>query len=126
MFDITRDADGIIHIEISGQIDSEAMRKGLDRFLDLVGKEGPIDAVYLARDISMPTAGAIAVEFGYLPKLFGLIGRMRRIALVSNQGWVRGWAKVESAFIPGLVIECFEPGEEDRALAYAKGEHAPA
>lgn len=58
------------------------------------------------------------------------LDRFGRVAVVSDQPWVRWATKVESAILPGISYETFEPSERDQALAWVNGErplpHAPA
>lgn len=62
----------------------------------------------------------------YLPRAWHMLRereRFGRIAVVSEQAWLRWATKLESALIPGLSYETFLPHERDRALAWVKGEH---
>lgn len=50
------------------------------------------------------------------------LDRFGRIAIVADQAWLRNVARVESAILPNIHYEVYEPGECDHALAWARGE----
>ncbi|MFN3389425.1 MAG: STAS/SEC14 domain-containing protein [Allosphingosinicella sp.] len=58
------------------------------------------------------------------------LDRFGRVAVVSDQPWIRWATKVESAILPGISYETFERSERDQALAWVEGKrplpHGPA
>lgn len=115
MLKITKPADNRVDIELAGEIDSEIMRKALD---DLVEKsENVTDGImlYTITEFSMPTLGAFGVEFSRLPKLFGLLGKYKKCAVLSDDFWLRKTAEIEGALFPGIEIKAFEQKEKKAA-----------
>ena len=112
MFEVTKKDDNRLDISLLGPLNADGMRTVLDELIDK--SEGMKDGqmLYTITNFSMPTLGAMAVEFTRLPKLFGLLGKFDRCAVVSDTGWIRTAAEVEGALLPGLAIKAFEPGEE--------------
>lgn len=118
MLRITKPAADRLDIDLEGMLDAEQMREALD---DLLHHAADINAgrmLYTIHDFAMPTLGAFAVEFGYLPKLFGMIGRIDRCAVLTDTAWLRTAAEVEGALIPGLTIKAFGLDERDAAEAW--------
>lgn len=69
----------------------------------------------------------------YLPRaarMLRKLDRFGRIAVVSDQPWVRWATRIESALLPGIGYEVFTSAERERALAWVDGRielpHAPA
>lgn len=118
MFTVSKTADNRIDIEVQGRIDADAMREGLDALI--AESEGIRNGLmfYRITDFSFPSLEAIGVEFRRLPKLFALIGRFDKCAVVSDEGWLRTAAEIEGAVIPGLTIKAFEPDAEAAAEAW--------
>ena len=115
MFSITKPSENRIDIKIDGTIDGEAMRAGLD---DLIAHSEEIShgsMLYTITNFSMPTLGAMGVEFAKLPKLFQLLSKFDRCAVISNESWIRTAAEIEGAIIPGLKIKSFEFEEVEEA-----------
>ena len=58
------------------------------------------------------------------------LGRFGRIAVVSDDPWIRLWTRAESALLPNISYELFRARERDRALDWVQGHaelpHAPA
>lgn len=120
MLTITKPGPNRVDIELSGRIDSEEMAKGLD---DLLEKSQDVNAgvmLYRITSFAFPDLGAIAVEMARLPKLFGLLGRFDRCAVLSDAAWIRTAAEVEGALFPGIDIKGFDLSEDDAAEAWLK------
>lgn len=118
MLSVSKPAPNRVDIELSGILDAELMASGLD---DLIEKsEGVTNGKMLYRipEFSMPTVSALAVELQRLPKLFGLLGKFDRCAVLSDAAWLRTAAEIEGALIPGIKIKSFELYETAAAEAW--------
>jgi hypothetical protein len=121
MLKITRVSPNRIDLELSGGLDADTMRTGLD---ELIAKSEYIESglmLYTINEFAMPSAGALAIEFTRLPKLFGLIGKFDRCAVLSDAAWLRKAAEIEGALIPGLEVKGFELGQNDAAEEWLAG-----
>jgi len=118
MFKVEALAPDLIQIEIGGKITSLEMSVGLDTLLPLTKNmnDGRMLAIY--HDIEFPEAGAILEEMKRLPQLFGVIGKVKKVALVSNQKWIRDMAELEGKILPGTTIRSFEFNDRAKAEAY--------
>ena len=120
MLTITKPEANRIDIELSGRVSSEEMAQGLD---DLLEKSQDVNAgvmLYRISSFAFPDLAAIAVEMARLPKLFGLLGRFDRCAVLSDAAWIRTTAEVEGALFPGIDIKGFDLGDEQTAEAWLK------
>ena len=72
-----------------------------------------------------PEAGAILEEMKRLPQLFGVIGKVKKVALVSNQKWIRDMAELEGKILPGTTIRSFEFKDRAQAEAYLERADTP-
>lgn len=62
---------------------------------------------------------------GYMARafpLYGKLSRFGRVAVVSDQAWIRWGSRIESALLPFIEYRVFEPKERDAALAWVKGD----
>ena len=118
MLTVTKPSETRIDIELSGAVDAETMRVALE---DLITKSEDVTdgrVLYTITDFSMPSLGAIGVELQLLPKLFGLLGKFKRWAVISDASWLRTAAEIEGALIPGIEIKSFELDQTDEAEAW--------
>jgi hypothetical protein len=118
MLKITKSAANRVDIELDGTLDAETMRVALD---DLIAKSEGIAKgrmLYTVTDFSLPTLGALGVELQRLPKLFALLGKFERCAVLSDTAWLRTAAEIEGAVIPGIAIKSFELDEAAAAEAW--------
>ena len=121
MLIISKPAPDRLDIELSGTLDAETMRKALD---DLLAKSEGIangKMLYRIRDFELPTLGAIAVEFQQMPRLFSLIGRFDKCAVLCDAAWIRTVAQIEGAVIPNLEIKSFVLTDAAAAEAWLGG-----
>ena len=118
MLTITKPSANRVDIELQGGLDWDMMKWGLD---DLIAKsEGVAHGrmLYRITEFEMPTLGAIGIELSRLPKLFALIARFDRCAVLSDASWIRTAADVEGALFPGLEIKAFPLDEVAAAEAW--------
>lgn len=118
MTTITRVADNRLDIDLNGRINEDEMRRIVDELLEKSEGMSHGQMLYTISDFKMPTVGALAVEFSRLPKMFRLLDRFDRCAVVTDVNWVRTWAEIEGVFIPGLKIKAFEADEVVAAEAW--------
>ena len=120
MLKITKPSANRVDIELSGKIDSDEMARGLD---DLLEKSQDVNSgimLYRIVSFAFPDMGAIAVEMARLPKLFGLLGRFDRCAVLSDAAWIRTAAEIEGALFPGIDIKAFDLDDDAAAEAWLK------
>ncbi|QIG54159.1 STAS/SEC14 domain-containing protein [Altererythrobacter sp. BO-6] len=76
------------------------------------------------------TFSAVAIELAHMPSLVKWVYGLDRIAIVSDNDWVRTGARLESALLPGVVYEVYAEDEADVArvwvLEQSKGPHTGA
>jgi len=115
MFTVTKHSADRLDIKLSGTLDADGMCAGLDQLIALSDDVTQGRMLYRIADFSMPTLGAFGVEMSRLPKLFGLLAKFDKCAVVTEAAWLRKAAVVEGALFPGLEIKSFEPSETAQA-----------
>lgn len=118
MLKISKPDENRLDIELSGSLDSNAMRVGLDELIDKSEGMSNGRMLYKISDFEMPTIGAIGVEFTHLPKLFGLLGKFDKCAVLTDSNWLQKAAEIEGALFPGIVIKSFGYNDVDPAEAW--------
>jgi SpoIIAA-like len=124
MLTVTKTSPDRVDIVLSGALDAAAMRAGLDELIRLSEGVRHGRMLYRITDFSMPTLGAIGVELGRLPRLFALVSRFDRCAVISDVAWLRRAAEIEGALIPGLEIKSFDLPDAAAAEAWLSGSRA--
>lgn len=118
MLKITKPEANRVDIELSGRVGSDEMAKGLD---DLLEKSQDVNEglmLYTISSFAFPDFSAIAVEMARLPKLFSLLARFDRCAVLSDAAWIRTAAEVEGGLLPGIDIKAFDLPARDQAEAW--------
>lgn len=122
MLKIEKKSNTRVDIGLSGALDSQAMREGLDALIKASEDVEHGVMLYRIENFSLPTFGALSVEFGKLPELFSLLGKYDRCAVLCDRAWLRAAAEFEGALIPGLSIKAFQLGETAAAEAWLEAE----
>lgn len=120
MLTITKPNKARLDIELDGTLDADTMGNALD---ELIEKSKDIEngvMLYKIIEFNMPTFGAISVEFTRLPKLFGLLGKFNKCAVLCDTAWIRNAAEIEGALFPGIDIKAFHSFEVDEAETWLK------
>lgn len=68
------------------------------------------------------TFSAVAIEMAHVPTLVKFIYSLGRIAVISDDAWVRTGARLESALLPGVAYAVYDDDEADAARAWVLGE----
>lgn len=118
MLNIIKKSNNRVDIELIGDLNADTMRIGLDELIEASKDVSNGHMLYKISDFSMPTLGAIGVEISRLPKLFGLLAKFDKCAVLSDSDWLRTAAAVEGALFPGIDIKSFEFDEIDAAEAW--------
>ena len=121
MLTINKRAADRVDVDLSGELDARAMEAGLHSLLSASQGVHHGRMLYTIGDFEWPTWGALSVELQLMPKLFDLITRFDRCAVVAEQSWLRTIAEIEGALFPGLTIKGFPPQERDAAEAWLAG-----
>ncbi|WP_292292463.1 STAS/SEC14 domain-containing protein [Marivita sp.] len=120
MLKITKPEPNRVDIDLSGRIGSEEMGRALDDLLEMSQDVNEGRMLYTITSFAFPDMGAIAVEMARLPKMFGLLGRFDRCAVLCDAAWIRTAAEVEGALFPGIDIKAFELHDREQAEAWLK------
>ena len=107
MLTITKPSDNRVDLDLSGTLDAETMRNALSELIEKSEGVSGGRMLYKISDFAFPTLGAIGVEMGYLPKLFGLLGKFDKCAVLSDAAWIRNAAELEGRMFPGIEIKAF-------------------
>lgn len=120
-FTASLDAPNLLVMEITGQMDSVAMEIALNMLVPVVKDMRHGGALIRAKGVEWPTLGAIGVELRHWGQLMAMIRKVDRIAVLTDQGWVRNLAAVESLLVPNLEIRSFAPDAEAAAREWLSG-----
>ena len=118
MLEITKVGDDRIEFKMSGRLDAEHMQVALDQISAKV--EGIENGVMLYEivDFELPSPSAIAIEFGRLPSMIGLMRRFKKAAVLTDKTWLKKVSEFEGALIPGLEIKAFQLNKREAAEAW--------
>lgn len=108
----------LLVIETHGALDAVGMEVALDMLVREMEEMHHGAILMRAEGVEWPTLGAIGVELRHWVQLMAMVEKVDKVALLTDQSWVKTLAGIESALIPNLVIKSFPPDGEDAARAW--------
>jgi len=115
MFKVLKIGDNRIDIEVSGKLDKDEMTTALNELFEGAKDIEEGHMLFRVKNYSLPTLGAMGVEFARFPEAFRFIKKFERAAVLADESWVRKVSEIEGAFIPGLKIKAFDLNHEAAA-----------
>jgi hypothetical protein len=113
--------DDVIACRISGRMSAEEITDITDKVLEAVEQNETTHAYVEVEGMMSFDAKAWVEQLRRAWPLFGKLRRFGRVAVVSDEQWIRWGTRIESAMLPGISYELFDLAERERALAWVEG-----
>ena len=117
-FNSNLETPNLLVIEAHGSLDAVGMEVALDMLVREMEGMHHGSVLMRAEGVAWPSLGAIGVELRHWVQLMAMIEKVDKVAVLTDQTWVKAVAGVESALLPNLVIKSFSPDDEDTARAW--------
>ena len=121
MLKISKPKPNRIEMEINGRLETEELAEALDELLELSVDVSSGLMVQRIKGFNFPDLGSFSVGLQRLPRLFGLLSKFDRCAVICDESWVRSASEIKGRMIPGIEIKSFGFGEEDQAEKWLAG-----
>jgi hypothetical protein len=118
MLEFIESPDDAIALKISGAINGQDLDSIMDRLDATMERHDKVHMFVETQGISSLELASLPHYFGRAMPLFGKLKRFGRVAVVSDQAWIRVGTRIESALLPFIDYRVFEPNERDEALAW--------
>ena len=130
MMEILETEPGVIAAKFSGRLRSEDFEE-ITTLVERSLEEHERTHIYVEiHDNFSVDLGALAANAPRGAAMLTKLDRFGRIAVVTEQRWVRWATKIESAILPGISYETFDLADHSEALAWVEGKralpHAPS
>ena len=106
-----------IDLTMDGKVDAAEMERTLDEFVAMMREVENGQLLFDIADFHFPSLDAIGVKFARLPELFGLLKRIDRIAILTDESWMHSAVKAEDFLLPSIDLSAY--ARADRAQAEA-------
>ena len=116
------DADNVITVSISGRLDKVDIEQIVKQLDAAFARGGKVHVFAEVLDFEGMSADAWISDITHGLRYFTRLSQFGRIAIVSDQSWIRAASRIESALLPFVSYEVFTPDKRDHALAWVKGE----
>ena len=121
MHEFLKSPDDVLALKMSGTITGEDLDAVLDRTEAMMEKHDKVHVYLETHGIGGMQLSALPHHIKRSLPLLGKLSRFGRVAVVSDQGWMRFGTRLESAMFPGISYCVFKPEDRDQALAFVLG-----
>ncbi|MCW6530190.1 STAS/SEC14 domain-containing protein [Sphingomonas sp. MMSM20] len=119
--DLSGNAD-IIIVSVSGHLDKQDVERIMERLDAAFALGGKVHIFAEVTDFAGMPADAWISDISHGLRYLTRLNQFGRVAIVSNQNWIRTASRIESALLPLVSYEVYPPEQRDHALAWVKGE----
>ncbi|WP_262029199.1 STAS/SEC14 domain-containing protein [Microvirga sp. Mcv34] len=117
MLEVLPAPEHVVAMRVSGQVDKDDIERGIAAVEEALARGRRI-ALYIEIAMTGMTPGAFARDLGYGLRHLSELRRFARMAVVTEQEWVRRIVQVQGRILPQIEIRTFAPGERDEALTW--------
>jgi hypothetical protein len=117
MLEVLPAPEHVVALRVSSQVDKDDIERGITAVEEALARQERI-AIYAEISMSGMTPGAFARDLGYGLRHLRELRRFARMAVVTEQEWVRRIVQVQGRILPQIEVRTFTPGERDEALTW--------
>lgn len=110
-YSIETEANTLTVIDAHGALDQDAVERDIS---ELISEESHTPPTLLLRlqHMDLSSLHQIASHFVRRPEFFSLQSLLTRVAVLTDQNWIKQSVKLNGAAVPGLEIEVFDLADE--------------
>lgn len=113
--------DDALACTISGRLSADELRDVAQKLVDAIARNPKTHLFCEIAGLTGVDVQGWAEQLQPGLSLLGKLERFGRVAIVSDQQWIRWASRLESALLPNISYEIFDLSERDRALAWVEG-----
>ncbi len=117
MLEVLPAAAHVVAMRVSGRIDTDDIERGIAAVDEALAHQDRI-ALFVEIAMSGMSPGALARDLGYGLRHLRELHRFARMAVVTEQDWVRRIVQIQGRVLPQIEIRTFALGERDEALTW--------
>lgn len=118
MIDIEQISDNAHRITFMAEFRQEDAQRLVDFAKERNEAGGGGNVLFDATAVQGFTFGAVTIELAHIPALTKWVYGIDRIAIVSDEEWIRTASRLESALLPGVTYQVYDEDEADAARAW--------
>jgi len=111
-------ADDVLAVKVSHKITGADLDAIMDRLDAIMSRHDKVHVFVETAAIDAIELAGLAGYVGRAMPLFGKLHRFGRVAVVSDQAWIRLGTQLESAVLPFVSYRTFTPDRRDEAYAW--------
>ena len=121
MHEFIKSPDDVLAVKYTGTITGADLDAGLDKLEAMLARPGKVHFFMEMRGIEGIELSALPHHMSRSFPLFSKLDRFGRVAVVADQAWMRVLTRLESAVVPHISYQVYEPDQRKQALDFAFG-----
>ena len=112
---------GVIALRVQGHVTRQDVDKCFDLLVENFENHPKLGLYVEVRELTGFDTEALSADFKRGCALLDKLDRFGRVAIVSDQSWIRWASRVESALLPGITYRTYTLAERKQALDWVQG-----
>lgn len=121
MLEFIEGADDVVAVTVSERITGSELAAMMDRVEQAMARHELIHVFVETRSLDAIEVSGLGSHIVRAMPMLGKLRHFGRVAVVSDQAWVRAGTRIESALLPFVSYRVFMPGQREEALAWVQG-----
>lgn len=116
--------DGVMAVRVTGQVSEADVAAAIGWMDEALNSHDKVHVFAETEGLTGADPSAIVHGLANGAHLLTRLRRFGRVAVVSEQRWVRAMSRLESAVLPGISYQVFDTPGRKAAFAWVCGSHA--
>ncbi len=111
----------VIAVRVSHEVTGADLQAATDHLEQAMRLHGTVHVFAECHSLDGIQLTGLGAHIQRVLPLLGQLNRFGRVAIVADEAWIRGAARVESALLPHVTYRVFKPEDREEALRFVEG-----
>ena len=121
MFEFIDGGGDVVAVTVSDRLTGSDLAAMMDRIEQAMAAHEVIHVFVETRSLDAIEVSGLGSHIARALPMLGKLRHFGRVAVVSDQAWVRAGTRIESALLPFVSYRVFMPAQRAEALAWVQG-----
>ena len=124
-YSIQAETEILTTIDAQGELNPDAMPEAVDQLMETTSEDAPGGLLVRLQHMDLGSLHTVASDWSRKAEFFALQKRFGKVAVLTDQAWVRQSAKMQAVALPDTELKVYELADEADArvwLEQAKAE----
>ncbi|KCZ52548.1 hypothetical protein HY29_04515 [Hyphomonas beringensis] len=116
----------LFSIDAQGELNPDNIPEAVDQIMEQTSEEDPGSLLVRLQHMDLGTLHNVASSWSRTAEFFALQKRFNKVAVLTDQPWVRQSAKMQAVALPDTELKVYDLADEADARVWLEKQAAPA